>query len=65
LNELNALALIAEAPRMIEFPPAVVPAFVNIFRQATAPFVRAAKRAASSVDSNQLWGDRLNSISHN
>ncbi len=39
-NEVNALILIDEVPRMIEFPPAVVLAFVSIFWRTTAPFVR-------------------------
>src|SRR5688572_13797985 len=39
-NKVNAPTLIAEAPRMIESPPAVIPAFFNIFWRTTASFVR-------------------------
>src|ERR1043166_1562461 len=38
-NEVDALALIGKAPQMIEFAPALVPAFVNIFWRTAAPFV--------------------------
>ena len=39
-NKVNAPTLIDETSRMIESPPAVVPAFVNILWRTTAPFVR-------------------------
>jgi len=38
-NEVHALTLIDEAPWMIEFPPAVALAFVNIFWWTAAPFI--------------------------
>lgn len=38
-NEVHTLTLIDEGPWMIEFPPAVVLAFVNIFWRTTAPFI--------------------------